>query len=625
MNTNKILLTSFVAFILFLMLVGLLSISYFARQRQIITNYAIDPEVEKLYGEYKKDEIIVKFKQPLSDQVSLDDIQKESTREARPFSQFMNMVGMGEEAPVPDSLIKLNELFPLVSVDKAFVIGEQNVKGVSSDNTSERDKTPLDSVYTITFKSEIPVIQLSQELSKRSDIEYAEPNYIVKINAIPNDPGFVTQWGLHTTGEFGGKADADIDAPEAWDLTVGDTETIIVAVLDTGVDTGHEDLTSRIWRNTDEPVFNGIDDDNNGFIDDVHGWNFLNDNYNISDSQGHGTHVSGIIGAERGNGRGIAGVADKVKIMPIKFLNSNGEGTLQDAAQGVVYAADNGARVVNCSFGVFAITPPQALYQAIQYARTKGVIVVAAAGNEGVDIGEVGNYTYPANYDLDNIITVASTTLSDRLSSFSNYSKLYVDLAAPGSDIVSTLPDNKYNVKSGTSMATPFVTGSVAVAMSHYPLATITQIREYILSSVDKLTDLTNDVLTGGRLNLHKIVSAVPTQIPTATSIPTPLISATVTPTIPVFITLSPTQLPTPTGIPTLIPTLPDECWMRIYGDADCDKNISVLDYVCWSQTLITGNLPANCKTADFNINGRVDVLDYAIWFNYYLENFKHL
>lgn len=615
MNANKILVTSFIAFLFLLIIVAMITASYFARQKQILTNYAIDPSVEKLYGEYKKDQIIVKFKHPLSGVITLNDIQKEATKEASPVAQFLDMVGVGEDQ-VPDSLVQLSKDFPVENVQKVFTITNENVKGVTTDTANTSLESPLNSTYEISFSEDVPVLQLVRELSKRSDIEYAEPNYIVKIDSIPNDAEFAYQWGLHNTGNLGGSADADIDAPEAWDKTVGDTETIIVAVLDTGVDTGHEDLTNRIWRNTDEPVFDGRDDDNNGFVDDVHGWNFLDNNYNISDSQGHGTHVSGIVGAERGNAKGVSGVADKVKIMPVKFLNSNGEGTLQDAAEGIIYAVDNGAKVVNCSFGVVAATPPQTLYNAINYAKSKDVTIVAAAGNESMDIGVLGNYTYPAAYDLDNIITVASTTIQDKFSSFSNYNAQYVDLAAPGSSIVSTLPNNRYDLKSGTSMATPFVTGAVAVALTHFPGSSYLQIRQYILSSIDTLSVLSGKVATGGRLNLDKMV-LMGGITPTTTTMPT--LPITVTPTRAITPTSVPTLSVTTIPTATVTPTPPLSCLLHVYGDANCDGLVNTLDYVCWSQQLITGVKPTNCVSSDFNDDGVVTVFDYAVWFSKYI------
>jgi len=268
------------------------------------------------------------------------------------------------------------------------------------------------------------------------DVEYAEPNYIVKRAAIPNDPGFINQWGLHNTGQTGGTTDADIDAPEAWDITKG-SGNIIIAIVDSGVAYDHPDLAGNKWINTKElNGIPGVDDDGNGFVDDVYGWDFVDkDGYPV-DYDSHGTHVAGIIASNGNNGLGITGIMWSAKIMPVRFLGVSGAGDVAKAAEAIIYAADNGARIINASWGGYddSIT----LYNAIDYARTKNVIFVAAAGNE-TNNNDINPF-YPASFNLPNIISVAASDNNDRRAYFSNYGANSVHLAAPGVDIYSSVP-----------------------------------------------------------------------------------------------------------------------------------------------------------------------------------------
>src|SRR4030042_329371 len=267
------------------------------------------------------------------------------------------------------------------------------------------------------------------------DVEYAEPNYIVKRAAIPNDPGFINQWGLHNTGQTGGTINADIDAPEAWDITEG-SGNIIVAIVDSGVAYDHPDLNGNIWINNDEVAGNGIDDDGNGYVDYIYGWDFVDkDGYPV-DYNSHGTHVAGIIASKGNNGLGITGIMWSAKIMPIRFLGVSGAGDVAKAAEAIIYAADNGARIINASWGGYDYSTP--LYNAIDYARTKNVIFVAAAGNE-INNNDINPF-YPASFNLPNIISVAASDNNDRLAYFSNYGASSVHLAAPGVDIYSSVP-----------------------------------------------------------------------------------------------------------------------------------------------------------------------------------------
>jgi subtilisin family serine protease len=346
------------------------------------------------------------------------------------------------------------------------------------------------------------------------DVEYAEPNYIRRISLTPNDPNFDILWGLHNTGQLvngtSGTSDADINAPEAWETETG-SSSFVIAVLDTGADWNHEDLSNNIWSNADEIPNNGIDDDNNGYIDDVRGWDFVpfngdNDPSDDNDPVYHGTHVSGTIAAEGNNGIGITGVCWTASIMPLKILDESGLGFVSDIVEAIDYAVANGAKVINVSLsGTFFSTPE---YEAIERARDNGVLVVAAAGNSGDGFQSFGwnndillQANYPASYDLENIIAVAATNQNDLLASFSNYGPVSVDVAAPGVNIYSTRAGNGYQYLGGTSMATPHVSGLAALIWSANSGLTYTQVKDKILNSVDVKPGLTGKILTWGRVN----------------------------------------------------------------------------------------------------------------------------
>lgn len=329
-------------------------------------------------------------------------------------------------------------------------------------------------------------------------VEYAEPNYIIKANVIPNDPSFSSLWGMNNTGQTGGTLDADVDAPEAWNIQTGSASTVI-GVIDTGIDYNHSDLAANIWTNPGEIPGNGIDDDSNGFIDDVHGWDFYNNDSNPMDDNGHGTHVAGTIGAVGNNGAGVAGVNWSVKIAALKFLNSSGSGSTVGAINAVNYANMMGFKVTSNSWGGGGFS--QALYDAIAAANTNGDLFVAAAGNDGSNNDAVASY--PASYDLPNIISVAATDHNDAIAYFSNYGLSSVDIAAPGVNIYSTTPGNTYGTKSGTSMATPHVSGVVGLVLAQFPSLDANGVKARILNGADPIPSLDGKILTGGRLNSY--------------------------------------------------------------------------------------------------------------------------
>lgn len=339
-------------------------------------------------------------------------------------------------------------------------------------------------------------------------VVYAEPNYQLSIAATPNDPDFESLWGLNNTGQTGGTVDADIDAAEAWDITTGDHNTV-VAVVDTGVDYLHPDLAANIWINPGEIAGDGIDNDGNGFIDDVHGYDFVSNDGDPMDDHSHGTHVAGTIGAVANNGIGITGVAWDVQIMAVKFLNSQGSGSTSAAVNAIEYAVDNGATISNHSWG-FNGSYSQALSDAIQYAQSADHIVVAAAGNGGPDrVGDDNDSVpfFPGNFPQDNLISVSATDHNDNLATFSNYGLTQVDLGAPGVSVYSTTPNNTYSTFNGTSMATPHVTGAVALLRSEHPDWTYAKIRDRLFDTVDLVPALDARTTTGGRLNVAAAVA----------------------------------------------------------------------------------------------------------------------
>ncbi|MEE9268622.1 MAG: DUF4350 domain-containing protein, partial [Candidatus Krumholzibacteria bacterium] len=327
--------------------------------------------------------------------------------------------------------------------------------------------------------------------------EYVEPNYIIRLDAtFPNDPRFPEMWGLNNTGQTGGTPDADIDAPEGWALETGDS--VLIAVIDTGIDWAHPDLADHIYVNPGEIPDNLVDDDGNGFIDDVRGWDFANNDNNPIDGNGHGTHVAGTIGAIGDNGVGVVGVNWNAKLMPIKFLDDGGLGDLADAILAIEYATMMGVRVMNASWGGGGSS--QALEDAVRAAGDAGILLVAAAGNSRSNI-DVSPH-YPASLDLDNVISVANTTDRDQLFTTSSFGAVGVDLGAPGTNILSTFPGNRYLVISGTSMSTPHVSGAASLVWSVAPALGHLDVKTIIMNSVDSLPALAGKTVTGGRLNI---------------------------------------------------------------------------------------------------------------------------
>ncbi|MFC1715382.1 S8 family serine peptidase [Candidatus Poribacteria bacterium] len=337
-------------------------------------------------------------------------------------------------------------------------------------------------------------------IKKDSKVKSVEPDYMLFPDLTPNDPRYGDLWGMHNTGQSGGTPDADINAPEAWDITTGDS--VLIAVIDTGAYIDHEDLVGNIWTNPDETL-DGVDNDRNGYIDDVDGWDFYyNDNtvFDSSTYDDHATHVAGTIAGLGNNGTGVVGVNRQAQIMVLKFLGPPG-GYTSDAIAAIQYARDKGARVINASWGGGGFSPD--LRDAIQ---NSGALFVAAAGNNGRDTDAVPYY--PANYSLANIISVAATDRNDQLASFSNRGATSVDLGAPGVSILSTTPNNTYSYFNGTSMATPHVSGVAALILSQSPGLNPVEVKDQILSSVDPIPALAGITVTEGRLNAANALGA---------------------------------------------------------------------------------------------------------------------
>jgi len=334
-------------------------------------------------------------------------------------------------------------------------------------------------------------------------VTYAEPDYIVTIDqVIPNDPDFDELWGLHNTGQTGGTADADTDTAEAWGRTTGSPD-VVVGVIDTGIDYWHPDLRANIWTNPGEVPNNGVDDDGNGYVDDYYGWDFYNNDSDPFDDVGHGTHVAGTIGAVGDNGQGVAGVNWTVQLAALKFLGLWG-GTTAGAVEAVEYAVMMDFDVTNNSWGGGGFS--ETLERAIEVAGENDQLFVASAGNVGSDNDAFP--AYPSSYGLTNIISVAATDHDDQLASWSNYGGSSVDLAAPGVQVYSTVPNNSYDWKQGTSMAAPHVTGAVALLLAYNPVPPEGEdqispaIKAAILNGVDPVASLDGLLLTGGRLNV---------------------------------------------------------------------------------------------------------------------------
>ncbi len=352
-----------------------------------------------------------------------------------------------------------------------------------------------------------------QALANNPDIEYIEPNYIISLSGVkgeaPKDSSFAKQWGLYNNGKNGGifspgVAGEDINVMKAWDITKGLTgdKAIKIAVIDTGVEYTHPDLKSQMDVNLAELNGKpGVDDDGNGFVDDIYGYDFSNKDGDPADGHGHGTHCAGVIGASH-NSIGVAGVMANVKIVAIKFLSDKGSGEAIDAIAAIDYAIKRGVNVMSNSWG--GGDKEQSLLDAIKASEEAGIVFVAAAGNESNN--NDSNPSYPANYDVSNVISVGSYTSAGARSSFSNYGLKTVHVTAPGSTILSTYKGSYANL-SGTSMATPHVSGVVGLLLSKEPGLTPSEVRERLIRTSTQTSKLKSASLSGGRVDAYRALT----------------------------------------------------------------------------------------------------------------------
>lgn len=380
----------------------------------------------------------------------------------------------------------------------------ESVKGlVAIDDLDGADMEAVAAQYAamtdlVEYASPNEVIQLDPTTSTAAnDALYREP-----ASNVPNDPEFENQWALNNDGRDGGKEGADLRALDAWTKTKGSKE-VVVAVLDTGVDYTHLDLASNMWIRPDNvPQYF---DEELGTYNDIQGFDANVNASDPMDDNGHGTHCSGIVGAEGNNNEGIAGINWNVQIMPLKFLGKGGFGSTKDAIEAINYAIDRkqkgvNLRVISASWG--STSKSKALEDAIRAAGEQGILFVAAAGNASTDNDKRPHY--PSNYDLPNVISVAALDRTDSLASFSNYGAKTVHVAAPGREIVSTWLGNAYREASGTSMATPYVSGIAALVIASEPNISVEKLRERIIKSADKIDSLNGKVVSGGRINAAK-------------------------------------------------------------------------------------------------------------------------
>lgn len=391
---------------------------------------------------------------------------------------------------------------------------------------------------------QLSVLRIDQNKSKKSleatinllrnnpNVVYAEPNYIYSVNPIrgqafsskkveaspfaevnvatPNDPRFQELWGLRNTGSNEPKGSAgvegvDVNAMNAWNITTG-SRNVKIAVIDTGVDYNHPDLKQNTWTNLAELNGKpGVDDDGNGYIDDIHGYDFANHDGDPMDGHGHGTHCSGTIGAVHNNQTGVAGVMSDVTIVPVKFLGDDGSGTLESAIEAIDYATALNVDLMSNSWGGGGYS--QALFDAIKRASDKGIIFTAAAGNESSNNDTTP--AYPASYKIPNVVSVAAITAQNGLAYFSCYGRNSVHIGAPGHNILSTVAGGKYEVMSGTSMATPHVSGVLGLLLSKEGRMPHDTMKERLMMTSVPVAALRGKTMTAGRIDAYNLLTDV--------------------------------------------------------------------------------------------------------------------
>lgn len=436
-----------------------------------------------------------------SKQVELGSKAKNKTKKTK--SKYSNEINIKGSLAAAKSLIAEN--------------GLKLVKAETLDAESE--------IHWIKVGGNIEGSELVEKLNSLSDIDFAERNIELRINNTPKDKYWLSQWALSNIGQdspsgASGTKGADISALKAWEITKG-SKNIVVGVIDTGIDYKHPDLISNMWINEKEKNgLKGVDDDGNGYTDDIFGWDFVSASRSETyygqtgdadpmDDNDHGTHCAGIIGAQPGNIKGIAGVNWKVSLMALKFLDKNGSGSSKDAYKAIMYGANNGAHILSNSWG--GGSSSRLVDYAVKYAKEKGVLFVAAAGNDSSNNDEVENF--PSNYDQENMLAVLASDVKDIPATFTNYGYKKVHIAAPGVSILSTVTTfkesnraNPYKVFSGTSMATPYVAGVAALVLAHESslIGKPVELKKRLLSTVDIKPALSGKVSSRGRINAYR-------------------------------------------------------------------------------------------------------------------------
>jgi len=436
----------------------------------------------------------------------------------RANNEYSRIVGVSTTVPVvtqvPEVLVRFRKG---TSVDAIARLTRQNHDAIEDQIES------VDGLFAIDDLDNADPQTVADEYLKMKDVvEYAEVNNVISLepevgrsNAssddngsgrLPNDPMFNEQWSLANTGQRDGKPLADIHAQDAWKITTG-SDTVIVAVLDSGVDYRHQDLVQNMWE---RPA--GVAeyfDDQLGYVNDQYGYDATDVNGDPMDQNGHGTHCAGIIGADGNNGIGIAGINWRVKIMPLKFMSKGGFGTTKDAIEAINYVINRkkdgvNVRIISASWG--STQKSKALEDVIRSAGEAGIMFIAASGNASANADKSPHY--PASYDLPNVISVAALNRNDELAPFSNFGVKRVHIAAPGAEILSTWLNGDFREASGTSMATPEVAGVAALVLAAEPKLSLENLRARLFKSVDKLPSLAGKVSTGGRINAALAVGA---------------------------------------------------------------------------------------------------------------------
>jgi subtilisin family serine protease len=396
--------------------------------------------------------------------------------------------------------------------------GPAGVLSKMQDKISLKSSFPGINMFHVSLKGGAADAQALDELISDPDVEYVEPNYLFK-KAVATDPeGLSAPSNIYSVNELEALDQYSVSATaytqsgaatkvsQAWDIESNGPLRPIVAIIDTGLDYNHDAIvrSNALWVNTREIPNNGIDDDYNGYVDDVSGWNFVANSPNFADDEGHGTHVAGIIIGTSMNilANPVTGTS-KIRVMPLKFLDSNGSGSTSNAIKAIYYAVNNGAQVINNSWGGSSYS--RALHEALTYAYSNRMFIASAAGNNGKNNDTTP--MYPANYDVPSNLSVAATSDYDYMASFSNFGTGTVPLASPGVQILSLLPNNSSGTMSGTSMATPFVAGLAAMAMREAPQLTGYQIKNILLDKSAKFSQLAGKVASSGRIDALALIS----------------------------------------------------------------------------------------------------------------------